>query len=78
MTMPQFAISLLSPTSTSCHLEVAMNFSGEEGIIIELDNTREPACALKGLDVLWLSRYKEEDERYETFVLILTYCPDIR
>lgn len=66
MTMPQFAINLLSPTSiaTSGHIEVAMNFSGEDGIVIEFDNNGGMATQLKGLDVSWVSRFNEEDERY--------------
>ena len=63
MIMPQFQISLLSPTSTSCHIEVAMKFSGESGIIIQFDNERQPAQHVKGFDVSSFSRYKEEDER---------------
>ena len=64
MTMPQFSIKLLSPTSTSCHIEVAMKFSGEYGIIIEFNNQGGYAKYVYGLDVSWLSRYREEDERY--------------
>lgn len=64
MNMTQFAIQLLSPTSTSVHLEVAMNFSGEEGIIIEFDNSIGWGYQVYGLDVSFISRCKEEDERY--------------
>ena len=64
MKMPQFAISLFSPTSTSCHLEVTIKFSGSQGIIVEfLTSTETNAQTLRGLDLSWLSRYKEEDER---------------
>ena len=59
MTMPQFVMRLFCPTSTSCHLEVALKFAGEEGLILEF--TSSPP--LKGLDLSWISRYKEEDER---------------
>ena len=64
MNMPSFAMVLLSPTSTSCHIEVSMKFSGEEGCIIQFDNTQGLASYVRGLDVSWISRYKEEDERY--------------
>ena len=64
MNMPSFAMVLLSPTSTSCHIEVSMKFSGEEGCIIQFDNTQGRAAYVKGFDVSWISRYKEEDERY--------------
>ena len=59
LTLPQFVIHLYSPTSTSCHIEVAIKFSGQEGIIVEFMPND-----VKGLDLSWLSRYKEEDERY--------------
>ena len=64
MRMPQFVISMLSPTSTSCQIVVAMKFSGDAGIVIEFNNERGDARYLRGLDVSWISRYKEEDERY--------------
>ena len=64
LTMPQFSIRLFCPTSTSCHMEVAVKFSGEEGIIVEFMTSDERyAQYLRGLDVSWISRYKEEDER---------------
>ena len=68
MTMPQFAIKLFSPTSTSIHIEVAMKFSGESGIIIEFNNQGGYATDVKGLDVSWLSRFREEDERYRSTI----------
>ena len=65
MNMPQFAMTLFSPTSTSCHMEVALKFAGEEGMIVEFMTSEEVnAKELKGLDLSWISRYKEEDERY--------------
>lgn len=67
MKMPQFQIFLSSPTSTSVHLEVAMKFSGGEGIIIEFDNKTHGILKseyTKGFDVSYISRYPEEDERY--------------
>ena len=63
MTIPQFTMQLFSPTSTSCHIEVAMKFSGDNGIIIQFDNEGGMATGMEGLDVSWISRYKEEDER---------------
>eukprot|EP01084_Bolivina_argentea_P085065 153774_1 len=62
--MPGFNIRLCSPTSTSMHIEVAIKFSGREGIIIQLDNPFEPQYrSLRGFNCSWISRYKEEDER---------------
>ena len=65
MSLPQFVIKLLSPTSTTTQLEVSMKFSGDFGIIIEFNNQTGHAKWCKGLDVSVISRYKEEDERYE-------------
>eukprot|EP01084_Bolivina_argentea_P168723 292535_1 len=64
MNMPSFNIRLCSPTSTSCQIEVAIKFSGDHGIIIQLDNPNvKPYCWLTGFNCSWISRYKEEDER---------------
>ena len=62
--MPSFNICLYGPTSTTCHLEVATLFSGEEGIILQFDNTKGTARFAKGMDVSFISRYGvQEDER---------------
>ena len=67
MLMPQFNISLIGPTSTTTHIEVATNFSGDGGIIIEFDTTKGDAQNALGFDVSWISRYGwQEDERYES------------
>lgn len=39
LTVPQFAIRLSAPTSTSKHIEVSMNFAKKEGMIITLNKT---------------------------------------
>ena len=64
MTLPQFNIYLYAPTSTSVHIEVSMVFSGDHGMILEFANSVGFAQGTKGFDCSWLSRYKEEDERY--------------
>ena len=64
MNMPQFAMLLLSPTSTTLHVEVALKFSGEDGIVIEFRNDTGITMLTNGFDVSFISRYKEEDERY--------------
>eukprot|EP01084_Bolivina_argentea_P122946 217901_1 len=57
-------MKLCAPTSTSIHIEVAIIFSGVDGIIIQLDNPHTTQHQwLRGFDVSWISRYKEEDER---------------
>ena len=71
--LSQFNMFIHSPFSTSIHLEVAMVFSGEEGMILELQNDQTPNCRkLEGFDVSWVSRYKEEDERYVCSLFIHT------
>ena len=62
--MSQFQIYLLSPTSTSVHLSVATNFSGTHGMILEMDNNKGDCRWLRGMDCSWISRFREEDERY--------------
>ena len=37
--------------------------SGEEGMILELDNSNGKCRELRGMDASWISRYREEDER---------------
>ena len=64
--MPSFSIRLCSPTSTSVHLEVAVKFGGQTGLILQL-NTKGMLTGyssyLKGFDCSFLSQFKEEDER---------------
>ena len=64
--IPNFHIRLCSPTSTTLHCEVAMKFSGEEGIMVRLNNPEwNNRCQyLRGFNVSVISRYKEEDEVY--------------
>ena len=63
LNITQFNILLLSPTSTSVHVEVALKFSGERGMILEFENKRGRGKNLRGMDCSWISRYREEDER---------------
>ena len=67
MTLPQFQIHLYSPTSTSVQIAVALKFCGDSGIVMEFTNTEGKATGTKGFDCSWLSRFKEEDERYYIF-----------
>ena len=70
--MPSFNIRLCAPTSTSMHIEVALKFSTEQGIIIQFQNPKESIQYywLRGFNVSWLSRYKEEDERFVLFIFV--------
>ena len=66
MSIPSFSIRLCSPTSTSVHLEVACKFSGEQGLILQLNVGRMMGhgSGTTCFDCSWISRYNEEDERY--------------
>ena len=63
LNIPQFAIRLNGPTSTSLHIEVAMRFGGVEGMIIQLNNEEFPAHSERHIDCDWLSAFPEESER---------------
>ena len=65
MIVPQFFITLNSPTSTSRHLEVADKFSGDDGMIIQIDQYWAPA-----IDCAWISKFKEEAEMYVHFFCV--------
>ena len=72
--MPYFSIRMCSPTSTTLHIEVAMKFSGQQGMILSLNNPRQNCKCnlLKGFGVGAVSRYPEEDEVYaQLFVSVL-------
>ena len=72
--MPYFSIRLCSPTSTTLHIEVAMKFSGQQGMILSLNNPWQNAKTefLRGFGVGAVSRYPEEDEVYaQLFVSVL-------
>ena len=63
---PNFFIRLSSPTSTSIHIEVAMKFSGDQGMIMKLNNPKgsNQCRLLRGFDCSFISLYEEEAERY--------------
>ena len=56
--MPTSNIKLRGPTSTTATMSIAHNFATSDGIILQLIGPDE-----KRLDVSWLSRYREEEER---------------
>lgn len=74
LAIPAFSIRLASPTSTSKHVAVSLNFSKQTGMIIELDNPESDSRASNAslFDVSWLSRFPDEDER--VFAGIVTLC----
>ena len=59
---PEYQLRLASPTSTSRAIEVAVRFSGENGIIVKLNNTVYGHDYLRGFSCQWISRYKGESE----------------
>ena len=61
--LSSFCISLRGPTSTTKQVDVSINFSGEHGIIITMDNKVHPGSSCKWFNTVWLSAFKEEDER---------------
>eukprot|EP01084_Bolivina_argentea_P293717 505222_1 len=63
MNIPEFSIRLNGPTSTSKQKEIAMRFSGSEGIIIKLNNRTYPGRYEAFFNSSWISCYPEEDER---------------
>eukprot|EP01083_Nonionella_stella_P239444 838016_1 len=62
MSIPEFRIRLTAPTSTTMHIEVATNFSGQHGMLLQFRN-RKRNYFLTGFDCSWISRYKGESER---------------
>eukprot|EP01083_Nonionella_stella_P098876 278119_1 len=62
--MASFSMRLCSPTSTSKQIEVAMKFSGSNGIVLQMDNPDLVQHRyLHAFNASWTSRFKEEDER---------------
>eukprot|EP01083_Nonionella_stella_P289492 985092_1 len=62
MPFPEFQVRLCGPTSTSYQIEIAINFAGREGIIVQLNNSASGSTYLSGFPCGWLSDFKEEDE----------------
>eukprot|EP01084_Bolivina_argentea_P264046 447136_1 len=63
LVMPAINIRLCAPSSTSIHKEVAMNFGGESGMIIQLNNNGDiRSKCLRAFCCSWLSTYAEEGE----------------
>eukprot|EP01084_Bolivina_argentea_P176405 305285_1 len=63
MIIPEFSIRLNGPTSTTKHKEIAMRFSGRDGIMIKLNNRTYPGRYESFFDSSWISTFPEEDER---------------
>eukprot|EP01084_Bolivina_argentea_P248814 416283_1 len=64
MTIPEFRMRLCAPTSTSTQIEVAIKFSGQEGMILQLHKpSSDYLNILTAFDCSWISQYKEEEEK---------------
>ena len=61
--MTQFNIRLCAPTSTTKKYAVASRFSGNDGIIITLNNDTWSSAGLTLWNCSWSSNYSAEDER---------------
>lgn len=66
MIIPQFHLTLNSPTSTTLQMCVAEGFAGDNGMILQLNNnSRSNMDHLKSFDASFISHYAEEQERYD-------------
>eukprot|EP01084_Bolivina_argentea_P186380 321280_1 len=63
MNIPEFAIRLNGPSSTTKQIQIAQRFSGIQGIIIQLNNKSYSGQREVFFDTSWISSYWEEDER---------------
>lgn len=72
MNIPSFSMRLCSPTSTSTKMAIALKFGGDDGIVLTLNNPQytEQYQYLRGFNVSWLSRFKEEEERYHVLSVL--------
>ena len=61
--IPQFAILLKSPTSTSVNIEVAISFATKNGMIMQINNDIPLAGDHKLFNCNWISNYSDENER---------------
>ena len=60
LSFPSYNIRLTAPCSVSKQLSVAIRFSGQEGVILKVNNYDK---GLHFFNCSWISQYKEEEER---------------
>ena len=73
LAVPEFAIRLCSPTSTSKQIAVSLNFAKRKGMILQLNNPgTHVSAALPFFNVSWISRFSDEDER--VFAGLISIC----
>ena len=63
LNVPEFALSLQGPTSSSRELSIAWRFAGHSGMVITLDNSTGVSAEERFVNVRWLSSFPEEDEQ---------------
>ena len=74
LAMPEFALRLSAPASTSKHIEVSMNFAKRKGMGIQLNNNGHvDASLVRFFDCSWLSQYPDEDERVFAGLFVSLY-----
>ena len=64
LNLPEMRLYIRSPISTSIHLAVAVKFSSNKGMVLEMNNHKGLSQNMMGMDVSWISRFREEEERY--------------
>ena len=73
LAVPEFAIRLCSPTSTSKQVAVSLSFATRAGMILQLNNdTKDASRGVPFFNVSWISRFPDEDER--VFAGLITVC----
>ena len=63
MNIGSFSIRLNVPTSTSKQKEIAIRFTGRDGLVLQLNNNQHPGILEVFFDSSWISAFPEEDER---------------
>ena len=69
-TVSEFQMNIFVPILTSTQITVAINNGGDNGMLLEFENSKGYARLTKGFDVSWISRYGlQNDNRCEQYNL---------
>eukprot|EP01084_Bolivina_argentea_P198667 340127_1 len=63
LSLPEFAIVLKAPCSTSKDIEISLNFAKRDGSVLCFQNDVGAAAFQSFFDTSWISAYSEENER---------------
>eukprot|EP01084_Bolivina_argentea_P062913 114973_1 len=63
MNIPSFSIRLRGPTSASIFKEIAIRFSGSDGMILQMNNKKWPGKAEVFFNCSFITAFPEEEER---------------